>query len=473
MRKVKVFDRSGRPAPFPYSGFGVLMSGCCPRCGGKAALLVARLPYPIPDWDPGDTPVAPLRCCGPVWPTEVEFLFDGEVRAAAPLADLLKRIPEQWHSDAFWAIIVLSDARPGPVQYPDPPPSYAAELALGAREALRGRYWPQEALQWASREGRKIRERGLWRELWEFGILTCRAVASSPEGAEAAAALYRALCRFAAGSGRVLAGLGEEGGPVFVTVASRDYKAEGVSEPSEYAWPWDVAAFTLGFWDPGRVEEAALGAVYRLDVSGGEPAPAHWRRVREARRYTLTPTGVRAALRGAGALREVFLREVGPTLVYFEAGIPGFPRGAVRGWFDWELGCGFSPWQLTCGFRPAEDPLLGLAAGLDAALVTAEARQVARGERRILPPEEGRVKLEPRVAYFGDPGERGLRSVRRPLPAAERRAPRPHAVAGHLRRVSGRASEEARRAAEEYRVVLPEGFTFVRPHVRGRKEDPR
>ena len=41
---------------------------------------------------------------------------------------------------------------------------------------------------------------------------------------------------------------------------------------------------------------------------------------------------------------------------------------------------------------------------------------------------------------------------------------------GHLRMLSGgrKPSEHARAAAGEPGIVLPEGFTFVRPHVRGR-----
>jgi hypothetical protein len=50
--------------------------------------------------------------------------------------------------------------------------------------------------------------------------------------------------------------------------------------------------------------------------------------------------------------------------------------------------------------------------------------------------------------------------------AAVRRA---HAVRGHLRRLEGgrKASEAARKAAGEYGIVLPDGRTFVRSHVRG------
>ncbi len=49
---------------------------------------------------------------------------------------------------------------------------------------------------------------------------------------------------------------------------------------------------------------------------------------------------------------------------------------------------------------------------------------------------------------------------------------RAHAVRGHLRTLSGgrKPSERARAAAGEFGIVLPEGCTFVRPHVRGRGE---
>ena len=47
---------------------------------------------------------------------------------------------------------------------------------------------------------------------------------------------------------------------------------------------------------------------------------------------------------------------------------------------------------------------------------------------------------------------------------------RGHQVSGHLRQLPlmSRASQDAREAAKEYRIILPEtGYTFVRPHVRG------
>jgi len=42
-------------------------------------------------------------------------------------------------------------------------------------------------------------------------------------------------------------------------------------------------------------------------------------------------------------------------------------------------------------------------------------------------------------------------------------------VRGHLRRLHGawQAGGEAASSAREFGLALPEGFTFVRPHVRG------
>ena len=68
----------------------------------------------------------------------------------------------------------------------------------------------------------------------------------------------------------------------------------------------------------------------------------------------------------------------------------------------------------------------------------------------------------PRVRFSG----KRTWGSRREHEAIRRRA---HGVRGHLRRLQPdwRPSPEARGQAEEYGIVLPEGATFVSPHVRG------
>lgn len=471
----KVYDERDKLIPFPRSGFTVLLGARCPGCGGGVARVVGRMECPDPDWDPGDVPVRPLRCCREVWPTEVALLERGRPVALDPLSGVLARDPNSYTGNFCWSLIVLDSVRPSPARYRVPPGRPALERWAERAEKIlsRSRFWPQEALRFVYREGEEVARKRLWADLWDFMLASYRAAKEHPAAAPAVLALYRALYRMAAGQEQMVVGL-EGGVPITVDLRRSAYAPDEIGDPLRFAWPWDTAAFTFGLWGLGEVETAALGAVYTFDLEGGEPPTGHWERVRDARRYTLTPSGVRAVLR-EGGIREVFLREAGPTLVYFQAHVDGLPRGVLRGWFDWEEGVGFSPWQLVHGFRPADDPLLGLAAGLFAELVTAEPHRIAHkvrsGGGRVLPPGEGEVKVGPRVVYLGARGERGTRSVRTLLPKEERRAPRPHTVAGHLRRISGRASEAARRAAEEYRVVLPEGFTFVRPHVRGEKKE--
>ena len=66
----------------------------------------------------------------------------------------------------------------------------------------------------------------------------------------------------------------------------------------------------------------------------------------------------------------------------------------------------------------------------------------------------------PRIKYVGDVQERGeeLNLVAR----------KPHFVVGHLRKAV-HASESQIFLAKRYGIVVPEGFTFVRPHKRGDK----
>ena len=100
----------------------------------------------------------------------------------------------------------------------------------------------------------------------------------------------------------------------------------------------------------------------------------------------------------------------------------------------------------------------------------AEAAQTATApawERRLVLPRPFRVTAgegtEEPEAEWGEP------EVRRRLAKAA------HTVRGHLRRLpeGWKASSEARRFAEGFGLVVPDGFTFVRPHVRGGREKGR
>lgn len=304
--------------------------------------------------------------------------------------------------------------------------------------------------------------RNCWMDLWALALAALRAARDDP--GTPLLALYRCAYRAAAGGGCVV--VLEGGRPLSVVFSGAAGRAE-VADPLRYAWPWDVAAFTFGFWSPAdaRGKEDAVAAVFSADYDGEGPL-ARWEEVRARRRCTLTPAGVRAVLR-EGPVKSVFLREVAPTVVFFELEPPGLPAGAVRGWFDWEEGVAFSPWMLTNGFHFARDPVVGLASLLYSDLVTAEPRRVAaRTGRKVRLAGESKGKAGPRVVYIGDPKKRGAGSVRIPL---ERRPPREHAVAGHLRRIKGSPGEEALKLARAFHIRVPEGFTFVRPHTRGRK----
>jgi len=77
-----------------------------------------------------------------------------------------------------------------------------------------------------------------------------------------------------------------------------------------------------------------------------------------------------------------------------------------------------------------------------------------------------------KTVYVGRRGGSGAEAVRRRLPIA-RKAPAPHAVAGHLRRVKKSANPEAVERARQYGIEVPEGFTFVRPFKKGKGQDAR
>ena len=69
-----------------------------------------------------------------------------------------------------------------------------------------------------------------------------------------------------------------------------------------------------------------------------------------------------------------------------------------------------------------------------------------------------RIVYLPRIRYVGDCHDR--------LDDLNLKARAPHFVVGHLRRAV-QAAERQIILAQEYGIVVPEGFTFVRPHQRG------
>lgn len=444
-------------------GAAVLLAGRCPRCGKHLARVAHHMPYLDPDWEFADTPITPLPCCVPVWPTEVILTVNGNAVTRGPLAKLVSQDAGALLGEVNWMLVLLDHTEPRSVSFLPRTSGLSEEWLLQmARVLEKAKAWPQDALQLAFRIGKLVREKNLWPELWLLALAVLRTAKDDP--GTPLLTLYRCIYRAATGGGCVIA---LQGGRPLAAELFGPNKPTLVEEPLRLAWPWDVAAFTFGMWDPesARKKKDALAVVFRADFNGEGPL-GHWEEIRARRRYTLTPAGVRAVLR-EGSVKSVFLKEIAPTVVFFEFELPGLPEGAVRGWFDWEEGSAFSPWMLTNGFHFDRDPVVGLASLLYCDLVTAEPRRIAaKTGRRVRVAGESRGKAGPRVVYVGDPQKRGAGSVRVPL---ERRPPREHAVAGHLRRVKGSPSADALRLAEQFRISVPDGFTFVRPHTRGRK----
>ncbi len=174
-------------------------------------------------------------------------------------------------------------------------------------------------------------------------------------------------------------------------------------------------------------------------------------------------------------VRELWLWVDGRRVWCALAGEDGTPRES----FAWEAGRGV----LTNVLVP-----LRAAPAVGAALAAVWHDMVVAGEQAT-PRAEGRYRA-PRTAPGGEavPGSRAApkeavfprRSTSRLVLSGrrswggeeDRRAVRrAHAVRGHLRALwSGRKATEAARAfAAQHGLVLPAGYTFVRPHVRGRR----
>jgi hypothetical protein len=128
--------------------------------------------------------------------------------------------------------------------------------------------------------------------------------------------------------------------------------------------------------------------------------------------------------------------------------------------------------------------LPAVAAWLDVTLAALWHDLVVAGE--IAVPERSRAKAQGPVRPAGDrrassvrslPGPRRLRlSGKREWGSREERekiSRRAHGVRGHLRKLPAgwQTSGRARETGVEFGVILPDGFTFVQPHLRGGRVD--
>lgn len=92
-------------------GSAVLLSGQCPRCGRRLAWVMHYLPYLDPDWEFGDTPVIPLPCCVPVWPTDLALTVNGQMVMADSLARAVSSSPEALLGEVSWMLVLLDRAQ--------------------------------------------------------------------------------------------------------------------------------------------------------------------------------------------------------------------------------------------------------------------------------------------------------------------------------------------------------------------------
>ncbi len=147
-------------------------------------------------------------------------------------------------------------------------------------------------------------------------------------------------------------------------------------------------------------------------------------------------------------------------------------RGRPIASFGWRPGEPLAPWVVMEGLRPLVDATLAAlwrdlrVAGEESVPVTGDDGR----ERR--PRRQGKSSRRQRASRRTLPGRRSRRlRGRRQWGADEERAVirrRGHGVRGHLRRLQSgwQAGQEARQAAKEFGVLLPDGFTFVRPYYK-------
>jgi len=462
-----------------FRGAWLFLAGRCPRCGKHVACAIAEVEDP--DEFP-DVYLPHLECCRRFPPVEVAIAADGRVKVLDPLGQVMNLDLEVCASSArMWNQVILWNARekmPSGKQKPPAFPELSGPVGTWLKEMSsvvdNREKFVQKGLLFSEKEAERINKQQLYGELWKLPFTIYQWAENLPDfQVSAAFALYRALYRAVSGDGRLLVGM-DEGKPLFAEfdVPEGAVKNDGRLQVLDNIWPFDLLAFSFGFLNDPEVIKDFL-AVFVLDtVTGGELLNGTLEKIRTGRRYTLTPGGVRAVLPKdeVTGVRELIMEEKDST-VFAVAKISeeiSFPV-----WFDWREGFGFSPWQVQNGFNPKEDPFVNLLAKTFCELVTARSTEIRNrvysGKRgkAVLLPGEGEVRVK-KTVYIGRSGGGGTETVRRKLPAA-RKAPAPHAVAGHLRRVKKSASPEAIERARQYGIEVPEGFTFVRPFKKGKK----
>lgn len=358
---------------------------------------------------------------------------------------------------------------PVPPEAPDPVSLWLKEMASAISDRKK---FIQRGVLFSEKEAEKINKRQLYADLWKFPFILYQWAENLPNHqANALFALYRTLFRAVCGNESILVGV-DENRPLFAPFEVPEGVGEEYEEFPEVAeniWPFDMYAFSFGF--PGDVK--SFLDVFVLDmVAGGESGESlegTLEKIRSERRYTLTPGGVRALFPKGEIVRELTMEE-NDSLVFAVAVVEGEISFPV--WLDWREGIGFSPWQVQNGFTPKKDPFVNLLARTFCELVTAKTAEIKKqmysGEsgKSVLLPGEGDVQIR-RTVYVGRSGGGGTKTVRRNLPVA-RKAPVPHAVAGHLRRVK-KASSEAVERARQYGIEVPDGYAFVRPFRKGKR----
>jgi len=470
----KVYDADNRLTSLSrYHGEWIFLLGRCPQCKKRVAKESAKMQHPKTS---PEFLVKEITCCRKFFPTKMALVEDGQILDTDELGSTYQDDPGDLTNNMdAWSLYILWDAgrKLDKSKMPTPPDAgslqasewLARMIFLVSSPGL----FSDFALSSAEKIARQVEKKKLYQEFWGLVPVIYRYAARlAPQQTSAMFAVYRSTFRYLSGNAALIAALDKDG-PVLMEVFDPSH---GMIRLQDNAiWPWDTYAFTFPLVDSLDNEfwETKTGIFVINDEPDESSFSRQLDRVRSGRRYTLTPGGVRVVLPGPEeGISEILLKEQG-SLVTAKIVVKDINLSHLC-WFDWSTGIGFSPWQVVNEYSPAKDPLLGTVAGVFAELVTGHEREIKKrtfsGESAILLPGDGQVKM--RTVYMGRGQDRTRVRVKI---AVERKAPGPHAVAGHLRRVRNAASAEAAERAREYGIAVPEGYTFVRPFRKGSQEN--